>query len=272
MTDKILTTITAGERLKGPEKFYGIQEGNSRRFTAEYFQKLGDSINRQQIWPVADTAAIDSQGVRVQAIGTSTPVAAACSNASMLESMRRTNYGADATAAFSAGFYPDGPSLWLGDDDNLGGFEVTIAFGLKAFNAAAQTRFFCGLIGETSPDDLEPSALVNMVGIGCDLADNNLFLMHNDGAGAATKIDTGFPGKTALEAWVLHLSCLPFAQLIDYEIVRLTDGDSVSGQIAAGLPVSTVFLGPCLYNNNGAGGGAGVSTPFLGYSARAKGL
>lgn len=272
MTDKTLTGITAGTRLIGPERFYGIQDGKSRRFTAEHFVALGDIINRQSIMPVADTAAIDAIGCRVQTVGTGGPVAVACSNASLLQSLRRTNYGADATAAFSAGFYPDGPSLWLGDVADRGGFEATIGFGLRAFNAANQTRYFCGLIGETSPDDLEPSALVNMIGLGCDLADNNLQLMHNNGAGVASKIDTGWPGKTANEAWVLRLSAEPFAQLVEYEITRLTDGDSLTGSFATDLPVNTVFLGPCIYNNNGAGGGAGVSTPFLGYAARAKGL
>lgn len=272
MTNKTASAITAGTRLLGSERFYGIQNGNSRRFVTEDFLALGDILNRQSIMPVADTAAVDAIGVRTQAVAASAPLAVACSNASLLQSLRRTNYGADAGAGYSAGFYPDGPSLWLGDANDRGGFEVTIGFGLRAFNDAAQTRFFCGLLGETSPAGLEPSALVNSIGLGCDLADNNLMLMHNNGAGIATKIDTGWTGKTANEAWVMRLSALPFAQLVDYHLTQLSTGDILTGQIAAELPVNTVFLGPCLYNNNGAGGGAGVSTPFLGYAARAKGL
>lgn len=272
MANKDLTTIPLGSRITGPEISYMEQGGNSRKWTADMMADFDFALARQRILPVADTAAIDAMGVRVQTIGTGGPVVAACVSTNQLTSLRRTNYGNDATAAFSAGFYVDGPALYLGDAASRGGFEATIGCGLQALNAAAQTRFFCGIAPETTPAGLEPSALLNTIGIGCDLADTNLQLMHNNGAGVATKIDLGWPGKTAGEAWVLFLSALPFAQLVNYEVLRLSTGLSVSGIIAAELPVSTVFLGPCLYNNNGAGGGAGVLTPFLGYSARTKGL
>lgn len=272
MANKDLGTLPLGARLTGAESGYMEQLGNSRRMTFDMLADFDYALARQRVLPVANAAAVDAMGVRVQTIGTGGPVIAPCAITNQLTSLRRTNYGNDATAAFSAGFFVSGPSLYLGDVAARGGFEMEIAFGLQALNAAAQTRFFCGLLNETTPAGLEPSALLNMIGLGCDLADTNLFLMHNNGAGVATKIDTTWPGKTAGEAWVLRLSAMPFAQLVDYHLTRLSTGAILTGSIATDLPVGTVFLGPCLYNNNGAGGGAGVLTSFLGYSARAKGL
>ncbi len=270
MAHKELASLPSAEWLTGLEKAYTEQVGNSRQMTLEMVSDVDLAIHRQRILPVADTAAIDAVGVRVQAIGTSAAVVAACSNANLLASLRRTNYGNDASANFSGGFYVDGPSLWRGDVEDRGGFYAEIGMGLAAHNADHETAFFTGLMGETNPDDLVPSALLNMVGIGADLADDNLMLMHNNGAGGATKIDTGWPAKVNGEAWILRLSAAQFAGTIDYHITRLADGTTLDGSLDAELPVNTVFLGPVHYNNNGAGGGAGVQTSFLGYSARAR--
>ena len=272
MPNKELSNITLGSALRGDEIFYGEQDGNSRRFTASMIAALNRELAAQTVLPVADAAAIDAQGVRTQAIAASAPIASPCVSTNLLTSLRRTNYGGNAGAAHSAGFYVDGPSLYLGDVADRGGFDVSFGLGLEVLNAAAQTRYFGGLLGETDPAGLEPSALVNMIGIGADLADNTLQLMRNNGAGAATKIDLGWPGKTAGEAWMLRLTADPNAQLITYLVTRLSDGDTVEGTFATEMPVATVFMGPCLYNNNGAGGGAGVRTPFLGYVGRARSL
>lgn len=272
MANKELPALTAASALTGDERVHVVQSSNSRRTTTRDIANLNSALNLQTVVPVADAAAIDASGVRVQTIGTGGPVVAPCAATNLLSSLRRANYGGDATAAFSAGFFVDGPSLYLGDVAGRGGFDVKFGFGLEVLNAAAQTRYFGGICGEATPAGLEPSAIVNMIGLGCDLADTNLKLMHNNGAGVATEIDLGWPGKTIGEAWVLRLSALPFAQLVEYSVTRLTDGSILAGSFATEMPVATAFLGPCLYNNNGAGGGAGVKTPFLGYSGRARSL
>ena len=50
-------------------------------------------------------------------------------------------------------------------------------------------RFFVGLYPASSaPTDVDPSGLLNLVGVGYDSADSQFYVMHNDGSGSATKI------------------------------------------------------------------------------------
>lgn len=55
-------------------------------------------------------------------------------------------------------------------------------------------RFFQGVAtnGDLNVTATLPSAFINIAGIGKDDSDANIQFMYNDGAGAATKVDTGF--------------------------------------------------------------------------------
>jgi hypothetical protein len=52
----------------------------------------------------------------------------------------------------------------------------------------------------------QPSAFIDIIGVGTDTGDTNLQFMHNDGSGSATKIDTG-AALTNNILYELHISC-----------------------------------------------------------------
>lgn len=73
-----------------------------------------------------------------------------------------------------------------------GGFHLIFKFGINTINS--NSRFFCGfrdvagLAAATISTSVDPSTLLNIVGVAKDAADSSLVLMHNDGTGAATKV------------------------------------------------------------------------------------
>lgn len=272
MADKETGALTDGGTIGGRESFHAVNEdGNSRRY------EFGDIILSRRdldlcfITPIANSTTIDMRGVRTQAIDATAASAKALATTGWLASTRRAGFSSGATANKSAGFFGVNSHFWRGNADGRGGFDIEMAVGLESLNAAAQTRHFTGLMGDVTPNDLEVSSIVNMLGIGCDLADTNLQFMVNDGTGAATKTDLGasFPGKTAGVAYALRLHSEPNGIDISWWVRRLDVlGAEASGSIASNIPANTVFLGPTLYNNNGAGGGTAVETSLIGFAGK----
>jgi hypothetical protein len=129
-----------------------------------------------------------------------------------------------------------------------GGFDFKLKWGPATGGATSTHRGFAGLTGSTTaPTDVEPSTLVNMVGMGWDAADANIQIMHNDGSGTATKIDLGsnFPVPSADRAnyYLLELYSPPgTTQIVGYRITDLLDGDVAAGLITTNLPSNSTLL------------------------------
>jgi hypothetical protein len=68
----------------------------------------------------------------------------------------------------------------------------------------SQKRLFAGMYGtdSTPGSSTDPSSLTNIAGIGADTADANWQIMYNDGAGTATKVDTGWPKTVGETLWI----------------------------------------------------------------------
>jgi hypothetical protein len=86
------------------------------------------------------------------------------------------------------------------------GANINLNGGQKFFGLCASTGALAG----------EPSALLNMIGMGWDAADantGNWYLMMNDGAGVATKIDlgTGAARSNTTHGYDLIMVCPPGA-------------------------------------------------------------
>lgn len=274
MANKEIGALTDGGPIAGREKFHAVNDaGNSRQYELNDIILSRRDVDLCYITPIANSATLDQRGIRTQAIDATAAGAKTIASTGWLASARRAGYSSGAVANKSAGFFGLNSHFWRGNADARGGFDIEMSYGLESLNAAAQTRFFCGLMGEVTPNDLEVSNIVNMIGIGCDLADNNLQFMVNDATGAATKTDLGalFAGKTAGAAYSLRLHSEPNGVSIDYWVRRIDGGNEaeVSGSIASNIPANTVFLGPCLYNNNGAGGGTAVETSLIGFAGKA---
>src|ERR1051326_2426291 len=90
-----------------------------------------------------------------------------------------------------------------GGSAGLGGFDIYLRFGV--FHDSSGKRLFVGLAGNTLGNG-QPSAFIDIIGVGTDTGDTNLQFMHNDGSESATKIDTG-AALTNNILYELHISC-----------------------------------------------------------------
>ena len=144
----------------------------------------------------------------------------------------------------------------LGDAAGAGGFTFVARFGIGDAAAVANARMFAGFYGTVGAiGNVEPSSLTNIVGVGCDAGVANLYIMHNDAAGACTTVDLGanFPTNTrSTDVYELTLYAKPNGSTVGYRVHRLNTGDVASGTISTNLPANTVLLAPQFWRNNGA--------------------
>jgi Protein of unknown function (DUF2793) len=130
-----------------------------------------------------------------------------------------------------------------------GGFHMICRWGPATGVATATNRAFVGMANSVAaPTDVEPSSIINIVGMGWDAADANIQIMHR-GAGAVTKIDLGasFPVPTAdrTKAYELALFSKPgTTQEVGYEVTDLAIGAVASGAITTNLPTTATLLAP----------------------------
>ena len=173
--------------------------------------------------------------------------------------MRRLGFVSAATAA-AVGQWRTGVSQFtLGNGAGLGGFTYIIRFGISDAAAIADARMFMGMgVGTLVPTNIEPSTLVNVIGIGCGAADTTLSLYYG-GSAAQTPIALGanFPANTRnVDMYELALFAAPNSTTVQYEVTRLNTGHVVKGTLsgAAGtvLPAATTLLGPWGYRTNNA--------------------
>ena len=138
---------------------------------------------------------------------------------------------------------------------NNGGFFNCLRIVLS--NAATYTpgattggRAFFGMWATaTAPTNVEPSTLVNCIGIGYGASDSNLKLYYG-GSAAQTPIDfAGFPVNTlSVDVYELILFAPPNSNnTVHYKVTRLNTGVSVEGTLTAGtpgtqLPLNTTLL------------------------------
>lgn len=198
-------------------------------------------------------------GISVLPVGTAVLAAPATTN--VFTAQRRLAYRASASATAVAGFYHGNSNwLWRGNAANLGGFDCAIRWGAGEGMTNTSCRAFVGVSGVAgTPTDVEPSTLLNIVGMGWDSADTNIQIMHNDGSGTATKVDLGasFPVPTvdSTKVYEIEVSCAANGSSINYRVKDMGTGDETSGSITTDLPSNTTMMAPRGYVSAG-----GVST------------
>ena len=141
-----------------------------------------------------------------------------------------------------------------------GGFFFSCRFAVPSI--VANQRCMVGLFNTTGAlsTALIPSAGTSFIGMGWDSADANVQIMHNDGAGTATKINlgAGFPSSSATAMYELTLFCVPNGDEVGYRARRLDTNESVSGVLTTDLPVKSSMLSWHAYTNNGGTAAATV--------------
>lgn len=202
----------------------------------------------------ANTAPLTFGIAAPSATGTATAVNVATTG--IAQQTKRLRYAVTtASTTAVAGARLGVAQFWRGNGTGLGGFNLIIRFVPGGQATPATQRIFCGMANTTSaPTDVDPSSIVNTIGVGADSTDTNFFIMHNDGSGVATRIDLGanFPKNNA--GTDLYELCL-FAKSNDtdvsYEFRRLNTGNSASGKISTDLPSNTTLLAPRLWASVG---------------------
>jgi hypothetical protein len=204
--------------------------------------------------PTGNATTLSVMGLTLTAVGTATAATVAITN--LHQSMRRLDYLVTVAASTAvAGFRINALQFWRGNAPGLGGFTFICRFG-PATGTIPSQRMFCGLRGVTAaPTDVDPSTLTNILGMGCDAADTQLSILHNDGSGAATKVGLGamFPKPTVdrTDVYELVLFCPPNGSQVNWEVTNLATGARAAGAITTDLPAATALLAPQAYRSVG---------------------
>ncbi|MGH7234513.1 MAG: hypothetical protein ACREF7_03670 [Candidatus Saccharimonadales bacterium] len=192
-------------------------------------------------------------------VGTTTAAVVATTN--LFTRMRRLSLISSATAGSLSSFRVAAAQVALGDGNGNGGFYKIIRFGCSDPATVSGARQFCGVSSTTNaPTNVEPSTLLNCVGVGHGAADTSLSVFYG-GSVAQTPIALGanFPANTlSSDAYELALFAPSNEQCVYYEVTRINTGDVATGVIfldGAGIvlpPFTTQLTYSWNYRTNNA--------------------
>jgi hypothetical protein len=180
--------------------------------------------NRVAIITPQRTTGMNVWGCGIQTGATLSHVAPG--TASMADSMLRTRFTTTAVAGNNSNVRSNGFCVRGNGTTGRGGFFFAARFCTGSI-ALAGGQFFVGLQGSENALAGEPSALTNLICVGKDTADTNMFFMHNDGAGTATRISTG-EAYGANKALQMRVFCPPSSSEIWYLVERINDDGTLT--------------------------------------------
>lgn len=151
-----------------------------------------------------------------------------------------------------AGFRNSSTQWWIGNAAGFGGFTFVCRWGPATGVSTSTHRAFVGLRGSgAAPTDVQPSSLVNILGMGWDSADTNIQFLCNDGSGAASKVDLGtsFPVPTSNRSKVyeVQLFCAPNGTTVYWRVLDVGTGAVAQGSVNTDIPANTILLTPLGY-------------------------
>lgn len=204
------------------------------------------------VTPNGGDTTVSTVGLALTATGTATAAATAATN--RYTWIRKIEYLVTvANTGAVAGFYSTIANFARGTGTD-GGFHYVCRFGPSTGVTTATRRLFVGMAASVAaPTDVGPSTLVNVIGVGYENTDTNIQIIHNDGAGTATKVNTGIvkPSADRAIAYELALFSPPGAAYVDYQFTQLNASTVFSGKIEADLPATGTFLAPRGYVSAG---------------------
>lgn len=188
------------------------------------------------------------------AVGTASSRNVAVTN--VLTRMKRLGYVTSTTAGSLCGHYNNTAQYTTGTGSGLGGFFYVNRFGLSDTSLQAAGRTFVGKTSSVAaPTNVEPSTLLNCIGVGNKANDANMSLFYG-GSAAQTPIDLGssFP-VSITTAYELALFASPNeAGYVNWQVTNLGTGATVSGKVGDGtstkLPSSATLLAQRAWRTN----------------------
>lgn len=208
-------------------------------------------------WGSAAPAAQGLGGTGLNGVGTATAASYASTNLFTRTTHARildTTAGTDSVGGFRLN-----EAQWSRGE----GFWTRVKWGPATGVAVATSRAFAGMIASTSAStDVDPSTLVDMIGMGWDDTDTNVQIMHNDASGTATKIDLGArfarPTVDLTQIYSLMLAAPVGASSVVYRVINWNTGAVATGTLTSNLPATdTQLCGMHVYTS--VGGTSGVS-------------
>lgn len=241
------SSLSLYARSRAGRQYLDVQGPSGRDYPLQPF--LG--TNKVIMWLPENTTTIRTWGMPITNVGTVSHPTLASTNLST--SVRRWRLTSATTANSAAENRCAQLLMWRGNASGLGGFTFVAFISLSTL--PANHRSFFGLLSATGATSTtqSPSALTNCLGFAYNSAETHFYFQHNDGAGAATRIDLGanFPSDSTTACFTFFISCAPNSSGVHYRAVREDTGDIVDGTVSTDLPASTQFLTPHLYMNNG---------------------
>lgn len=199
--------------------------------------------------PAANSTTINVLGANaLTATGTAT--AANYATTDIHTRGARVDYLVTTAATTAVAGYRAAQNNWRRQEGFHHIFRVSPATG----GTVSTRRFFVGMAGATAaPTDVNPSTQTNIIGYGYDSADTNWQVMHNDGSGTATKVDTGIarPSTDRPSIYSVFIFCGPNASAVGVGFIDESNGNSHSATLSTDLPTLTQTMGPRAYHSVG---------------------
>ncbi len=154
---------------------------------------------------------------------------------SLFSRMRRLGVVSVATVGGLASIRVAVAQVTIGNGDGYGGFHKVLRFGVSDAATVAGARMFIGMSSSVAaPTNVEPSTLLNCIGIGNGASDTNLKLFYG-GSVAQTPIDLGanFPANTlSTDVYELVLFSPPNQNgVVHYRVTRLNTDNVAEGTL-----------------------------------------
>lgn len=193
-------------------------------------------------------------GTGITAIGgpaltaTGTATSAPWASTSLHTRVQRVDYLVTTAATTAVAGFRVAAATWRMTDGFHWIFRACPATGVAAVGTR---RCFIGLQAATgAPTDVNPSTLLNIIGVGYDAADTNWQVMTNNGTGAAAKVDTGIarPSSDRQTMYSVMIFSPPGGAWVGVRIVDEGTGATYeSAQLSADVPSATQVLCPNCY-------------------------
>ena len=179
------------------------------------------------------------------------------SMANLFTRTRRCGFSTTTTAGNIAFIRHNSSAFSIGNGSGLGGFFHVSRFGISALGDNT-TRGFFGMATAGAPANVEPTSLLNAVGIGTIAGGSTMRFICN-GSQAQTAIDLGenFPSNTSnIDVYELALFSAPMiSDTISWQVTRLNTGHVAQGTVTGDstqLPYGMICAGTFWITNNTA--------------------
>ncbi|GHC48070.1 DUF2793 domain-containing protein [Neogemmobacter tilapiae] len=206
--------------------------------------------------PNGNSTTATSFGIAYSTLGTGTTHNFATTN--RYARMRGLEYLVTTAATSAVVGFRGAAAQWTvgGSNPGDGGFTSILRWGPATGVATATNRAFAGMGSTSASTDVQPSSLLNIIGMGWDSADANIQMIHNDGSGTATKIDLGssFPVPITDRSAVYEIALFSPpgpSQSVGYRVTDLLSGAQANGTITTDIPTLGTAITPHSYYSVG---------------------